>query len=76
MNLLIIGILAVVAVVVGLCIWALFPLKTIEFYDDDWDAVDTRTGGPTQVTMVGSTIVRKTRSDKGQKRAPYTKRSK
>jgi hypothetical protein len=62
--------LAASAAVVGFLLWLVWPLSAVEFYDDI-----SYTGNRTGSANTHPTI-RKTRKDKGQKRAPYAKRVK
>ena len=57
-------ILVIAVAVAGASYWALVRKDALEFTNDYWDVYEARKS------------VRKTRSDKGQKRAPYAKRSK
>ena len=57
-------ILLIVLAVAGAAYWALTRKDAMEFTDSYWEAHEARKS------------VRKTRSDKGQKRAPYAKRTK
>jgi hypothetical protein len=57
-------ILLIVLAIAGASYWALTRKDVMEFTNDYWDVYE------------GRKSVRKTRSDKGQKRAPYAKRSK
>jgi hypothetical protein len=78
MTLITIGILLVVAVIVIVCMKVIYPFKSAYFSDDEWDNIPPKyfkTGSGNQHFNIDGSV-RKTRSDKGQKRAPYAKRVK